>query len=83
VPRPKARSDAAAAEAREAGAWARELEGELAEARECNEELSDRVAELEEALREPVKRQTTTVVQRQGGVRGLLGREGKVPSSEG
>jgi hypothetical protein len=80
------RADAAVAEAREAQAKAREFERALAEARERNESLTDRVAGLEQALREVKEREeaaTAAAAQRQGGVRGLLGREGKVPSSEG
>jgi hypothetical protein len=77
------RADAAAADARHARARAGELERELSETRERNEELSHLVAGLEEALREAEKREAATVAQRQGGVRGLLGREGKIPSSEG
>lgn len=77
------RADAATVEASEARARALELERELSEARERNEELSDRIAGLEEALREAEQREAAAVPQRQGGVRGLLGREGKAPSSEG
>jgi hypothetical protein len=77
------RADAAAAEAHEARARARELERELGEMRERNEELTGRVVLLEEAVREAEEREAAAVAQRQGGVRGLLGREGKVPSTEG
>jgi chromosome segregation ATPase len=80
------RADAAAAEAYEAKARARELERELAEAYERNDRLTDRVAGLEQALREAQEREeaaTAAAAQKQGGVRGLLGREGKVPSTEG
>lgn len=79
------RADAAAAEAHEARTRARELERELAEARERNERLTDRVAGLEEALGEAEAQETAAAaaLQKQGGVRGLLGREGKVPSTEG
>jgi hypothetical protein len=80
------RADAASADAHQARGRARELERELAEARERNETLTNRVAALEEALREAEERAgaaTAAAAQRQGGVRGLLGREGKVPSSEG
>jgi hypothetical protein len=80
------RADAAAAEAHEARARALELERALAEARERNESLDDRIAGLEEALRRAEEREaaaTAAAAQKQGGVRGLLGREGKVPSTEG
>jgi hypothetical protein len=80
------RADAAAAEAYEAKARARELERELAEAYERDERLTDRVAGLEQALRETKEREeaaTAAAAQKQGGVRGLLGREGNVPSTEG
>jgi len=80
------RADVAAAEAYEAQASARELERELAKAREGNERLTDRVSGLEQALREAKEREeaaTAAAAQKQGGVRGLLGREGKVPSTEG
>ena len=80
------RADAAAAAAHEAQATARELERSLAEAHERNESLTDRVAGLEQALREAKEREEVAIAaaaQKQGGVRGLLGREGKVPSTEG
>jgi len=80
------RADAAAAEAYEAKATARELERELAEAYERNDRLTDRVAGLEQALCEAKEREeaaAAAAAQKQGGVRGLLGREGKVPSTEG
>ena len=79
------RAEAAAAEAHEARTQTRELERELAEARERNEGLTDRVKGLEEALGEVQAREAAAVAaaQKQGGVRGLLGREGKVPSTEG
>jgi hypothetical protein len=80
------RADAATDEAYEAKARARELERELAEAHERNDRLTDRVAGLEQALREAQEREeaaTAAAAQKQGGVRGLLGREGKVPSTEG
>jgi hypothetical protein len=80
------RADTAAAEAHEARARARELEQELAEARGRNEALADRVAGLEEALREAEEREAAAAAestQKQRGIRGLLGREGKVPSTEG
>jgi hypothetical protein len=80
------RADAATDEAYEAKARARELERELAEAHERSDRLTDRVAGLEQALREAQEREeaaTAAAAQKQGGVRGLLGREGKVPSTEG
>jgi hypothetical protein len=80
------RADAATDEAYSAKARARELERELAEAHERNDRLTDRVAGLEQALREAQEREeaaTAAAAQKQGGVRGLLGREGKVPSTEG
>jgi hypothetical protein len=79
------RADAAAAEAHEARTRTRELERELAEASERNEALSERVSGLEEALGEAEARETAAAAapQKQSGVRGLLGREGKVPSTEG
>src|SRR5215207_8638365 len=51
------RADAAAAEAHGAGTRVRKLERELAEARERNEQLTERVAVLEQALREAEKRE--------------------------
>jgi chromosome segregation ATPase len=80
------RADAAAAEARESQARLRKLEQELAGTRERNEELSERVAELDRAVREAEHREAeaaAAAVQKPGGVRGLLGREGKIPSTEG
>lgn len=80
------RADTAAAEAYEARARARELERELAEALERSEALAERLAGLEEALREAEEREAAAAAaaaQKQRGVRGLLGREGKVPSTEG
>ena len=80
------RAEAAAAEAHEARKRARELERELAEARKRSETLTERVAGLEEALDEAEAREAAAAAaaaQKQGGVRGLLGREGKVPSTEG
>jgi hypothetical protein len=79
------RADAAATEAHEARTRARELERELAETRERNKRLTNRVAGLEEALGEAEARETAAAAgpQKHGGVRGLLGREGKVPSTEG
>jgi hypothetical protein len=76
------RAEASAAEARTGQARAQELERELAEARGRNEELAGRVDELEQALRAAEEREAEAA-QRQRGVRGLLGREGKVPSTEG
>nr|MDQ2981667.1 hypothetical protein [Actinomycetota bacterium] len=78
------RADAAAAESHEARARAQELEQQLVEARERNEALAERVAGLEQALREAEEREAAAAAaQKQRGVRGLLGREGKLPSTEG
>jgi len=80
------RADEAADEAHEARKRARELERELAEARKRSETLTERVAGLEDALDEAEAREAAAAAaaaQKQGGVRGLLGREGKVPSTEG
>jgi hypothetical protein len=80
------RADGAAAEAHEARKRARELERELAEARKRSETLTERVAGLEDALDEAEAREAAAAAaasQKQGGVRSLLGREGKVPSTEG
>ncbi|MDQ2910536.1 MAG: hypothetical protein M3R39_05915, partial [Actinomycetota bacterium] len=72
------------AEAHEARARAQELEQQLVEARERNEALAERVAGLEQALREAEEREAAAAAaQKQRGVRGLLGREGKLPSTEG
>jgi hypothetical protein len=80
------RAEAAAAEARESQARLRKAEQELAAACKRSEELANQVAELEEALREAEEREAAAAaaaVQKPGGVRGLLGREGKIPSTEG
>jgi hypothetical protein len=79
------RADAAAADAHQSQARVQELEQQLAEERERNEALADRVAGLDEALREAKEREDAAAAsaQKPGGVRGLLGREGKVPSTEG
>lgn len=76
------RAEAAAAEAHEARARVGELERELAEGRESNEALAERVAGLEEALAEAEAREAAAAAaatQKPGGMRGLLGREGKSP----
>jgi hypothetical protein len=73
----------AAAEAQAARTRTQELERELAEARTQDERLVSRVAELEQALREAEARFAETEGQRSRGVRALLGREGKTPSTEG
>ena len=80
------RADAASAGAHESGTRARELEQELVEARKRNEALADQIAGLEEALSEAEEREAAAAAaaaQKPGGVRGLLGREGKIPSTEG
>jgi uncharacterized protein YlxW (UPF0749 family) len=80
------RAEAAAAEAHEARARAQELERELVDARGRNEKLAGRVGELEETVRAAEEREAEAAAaasQKQRGVRGLLGREGKVHSTEG
>ena len=77
------RAEAAVAEAAADGARRLELERELARSRERGEELAARVAELERALAEAEARLEEAGAHRGRGVRGLLGREGRVPSSEG
>jgi chromosome segregation ATPase len=59
------------------------LEQELAAARAGGAELEARVAELERALAEAEARIEQSEVPRGRGMRSLLGREGKVPSTEG
>jgi hypothetical protein len=76
------RAEAAASEAEAARARLGELERELDEAREHHTTLADRAAELEQAL-ELAQQQTGVAEQKPRRARGLLGREGKVPSSEG
>jgi chromosome segregation ATPase len=66
-----------------AQARTRELEQAFAMAEARKAELESRVAELEQALGEAEARAGQSEVQRGRGVRSLLGREGKVPSSEG
>jgi hypothetical protein len=77
------RAERATAEAAAARERLRELERELEAARKHGDEAAARVAELEPALREAENRLAEAESQRGRGVRGLLGREGKVPSSEG
>lgn len=77
------RADAATAEAAAAGARRLELERELAQSRGREEELAARVAELEQALAAAEARLDEGGAHKGRGVRGLLGREGRVPSSEG
>jgi hypothetical protein len=77
------RAEAAAAEANAARARARELELELAASRARGEELAARVAGLEQALRAQEASRGDSPAERGRGVRGLLGREGKIPSTEG
>ena len=60
-----------------------ELEQELAAARAGAAELEARVPELERALAEAEARIEQSEVPRGRGVRSLLGREGKIPSTEG
>jgi hypothetical protein len=73
------RAAAATADANRARAEARRLEQELAEARERNHALEQRVAELEQAAQEA----PPPMPERQRGVRRLLAREDKLPSTEG
>jgi chromosome segregation ATPase len=77
------RSEAALADAAAARARAQELERELAESRARGEELAARVSELEQALSEANAPREEPPAERGRGIRGLLGREGKVPSTEG
>jgi hypothetical protein len=60
-----------------------ELEQELEAARAGRAELEARVGELERALAEAEARIEESEVPRGRGMRSLLGREGKVPSTEG
>ena len=70
---------AAAAAARVSAA---DAERQAANARAQADELATRVAELEQELAEARNRLEELEAQRGRGVRALLGREGKVPSSE-
>jgi len=70
---------AAAAAARVSAA---DAERQAANARARADELATRVAELEQELAEARNRLEELEAQRGRGVRALLGREGKVPSSE-
>jgi hypothetical protein len=76
-------AEAAVADANAARAHVGEAERRLAEARVGSAELESRVAELEQALRQAEARLEELEGQKSRGVRALLGREGKVPSSEG
>ncbi len=76
------RAEAASAEAWAANARIQQLEGELAEAQEGTEALSERVARLEQALRDAEDREREAAAQRTRGVRSLLPRERKPPSTE-
>jgi hypothetical protein len=73
------RADAAEADANRTRAEAQRLERELAEARERIEALNQRVSELEPVGEEGPE----PVPERQRGVRRLLAREDKLPSTEG
>ena len=77
------RAAAAAASAERAGARAHALEQQLAAARAGNAELEARRDELERKLREAEAQLEQLEAQRKRGVRSLLAREGKIPSSEG
>jgi uncharacterized protein YceH (UPF0502 family) len=61
---------------------AADAEGQAANARARADELATRIAELEQELAEARNRLDELEAQRGRGVRALLGREGKVPSSE-
>ena len=72
-----------AAAAAAARAQAKEADHRATEARERAEELAAKISELERELAAAQNRLVELEVQRGRGVRALLGREGKVPSSEG
>jgi hypothetical protein len=79
-----ARRAAATAECLQAAeARMRELEQQLAQARAARDELAAAAQELEQALRDAEAGTAESEAQRGRGVRSLLGREGKIPSSEG
>ena len=77
------RTEAAKAEASAARVHLVQLERELAQSREGSGRLAARVAELEQELAAVEKRLDQAEEHRGRGVRGLLGREGRVPSTEG
>jgi hypothetical protein len=77
------RAETAAAHAAAAQARSDRLEGELAEARARARELESRAAELERLLHDAEARLEAAEAQRGGRMRALLGRETKVPPSEG
>ena len=77
------RAEMFSAEAHASRARVQELEGELDEARARGDELASRVEELEIALQEAREREAAALAQRSRGVRGLLNREEKIPSTEG
>jgi glycosyltransferase involved in cell wall biosynthesis len=77
------RAEAAKAEASAARGHLVQLERELAQSREGGGRLAARVAELEQELAAAEKRLEEAERHRGRGVRGLLGREGRVPSTEG
>jgi hypothetical protein len=77
------RADELAAAAVAARGRAGDAEGEAARARGRADELAAKVAELEQELADARNRLDELEAQRGRGVRALLGRETKVPSSEG
>jgi hypothetical protein len=77
------RADAAAAAAQVARDRAYELERDLVEARRRSDELAERIAELKRALRRAEARLDQAETHKGRGVRALLGREAKSPSTEG
>ena len=77
------RAAATAARLQAAETRVRELEQELAKARAGRAELAARAGELEEAVRTAEASAAQSEAQRGRSVRSLLGREGKIPSSEG
>jgi hypothetical protein len=78
-----ARADAAAAEALAARTRTHELEQELDTTQSEVRRLRERVGELERALRESESRLDQAEASRGRGVRALLGRKRKSPSTEG
>ena len=77
------RAAASAARLDSAEARTRQLEQGLTAARAAVARLEARVAELEQALSQAEVRAEQSEAQRGRGMRSLLGREGKIPSSEG
>jgi hypothetical protein len=77
------RAETAAARATAAQARADRLEQELAEARARTKELETRTADLERSLQDAETRLEAAEAQRGRRMRALLGRETKVPPSEG